>query len=314
MPLTSRLKTLLVRKRLWIGLSAVFAMLGLVFAAFWIAAAQLVAPFPATIGDPPREFAGARSVRIAAGDHDTRGWFLPARTTSTLHGAVLLLHGIHADRRSMVGRARFLTRAGYCCLLIDLQGSGETPGEKSTLGVLEARDAHAALGWLRRNVPPGTPVEVIGNSLGGAASLLGESPLPADAMILEAVFTDVHTAIWNRMDESTPRFAAPITWLLESQIAPRLHIAPESISPLRAIPHVKCPVLIIAGDADRHTRLPDTQALYAAAPEPKSLWLIPGARHVDLHLFARTDYETRILAFLAGVKPPGPGSAIAAGR
>ena len=55
----------------------------------------------------------------------------------------------------------------------------------------------------------------------------------------------------------------------------------------------------IAGTADHDTRLPESQALFDAAAEPKQLWLVDGAAHVDMLAFAKTEYEKRILDFLA---------------
>ncbi len=43
-------------------------------------------------------------------------------------GAVLLLHGVRADRREMLNRARFLKEEGYSVLLIDLPSHGESDG------------------------------------------------------------------------------------------------------------------------------------------------------------------------------------------
>lgn len=57
------------------------------------------------------------------------------------------------------------------------------------------------------------------------------------------------------------------------------------------------PVLIASGDADRHTTLAETERIYAAAAAPKSLWVVEGAAHVDLHEYAPAEYERRIGAF-----------------
>jgi len=43
----------------------------------------------------------------------------------------------------------------------------------------------------------------------------------------------------------------------------------------------------------------DPQRLrFAARGEPKSLWIVAGAAHVDLHAFARADYERRVGGFM----------------
>ena len=49
-------------------------------------------------------------------------WFVPGRRGA---GAVLLLHGVRANRRIMLGRARFLHDSGYALLIPDFQAHGE---------------------------------------------------------------------------------------------------------------------------------------------------------------------------------------------
>ena len=56
-----------------------------------------------------------------------------------------------------------------------------------TFGYLESRDARAAFDFMRQRLP-GEHIGVVGMSLGGAAAILSEKPLEADAMVLEAVF------------------------------------------------------------------------------------------------------------------------------
>jgi uncharacterized protein len=47
-----------------------------------------------------------------------------------------------------------------------------------------------------------------------------------------------------------------------------------------------------------HTPLADTRALFAAAAEPKQLWLIPDAAHVDLYAHTPQTYRETVLTFL----------------
>jgi fermentation-respiration switch protein FrsA (DUF1100 family) len=42
---------------------------------------------------------------------------------------------------------------------------------------------------------------------------------------------------------------------------------------------------------------PALQQLFAAASEPKELWLIPDAAHADFLGFSRDDYQRRVLTF-----------------
>ena len=60
---------------------------------------------------------------------------------------------------------------------------------------------------------------------------------------------------------------------------------------------LRCPVLIIGGTVDQQTTVDDTQQLFEAASEPKELWLVRGAGHVDYLAVASSEYRRRVLEF-----------------
>jgi pimeloyl-ACP methyl ester carboxylesterase len=76
-------------------------------------------------------------------------------------------------------------------------------------------------------------------------------------------------------------------------------LAGATVADAAAVAQLACPVFVIGGADDRHTPADETRAIFAAAHEPKQLWLVDGAAHVDLHGAAGTEYETRIARFLA---------------
>lgn len=221
------------------------------------------------------------------------GWFVQGEAKKP---GILLLHSLRSNRLEMLGRAEFLNRAGYSVLLIDMQAHGETPGEQITFGYRESLDAHTALRYLRGRLDGGS-VGVIGMSLGGAAALLGDSPIKADAVILEAVYSTIDKAIQNRLAIRFGALGRGLSLLLEWQIEPRLGVGAVSLAPLSAVGNVTSPVLIVAGEDDRHTLVEESKQLFEAAPQPKELWLIEGARHQNLHRFSPAAYERRVLAF-----------------
>lgn len=220
------------------------------------------------------------------------GWLL---VSSKSNAGVVLVHGIRADRTSMLDRAKFLFEAGYSVLLFDLQAHGESSGDRITFGALEALDVQAAVNYLRILTDG---VGVIGRSLGGAACVLGPRPLTADALVLEAVYPDIRDAVRNRLRLRLGRLGAYLAPLLTIQIKPRIGISPDELRPEDRITDVTAPVLILGGEQDRRTTAEETLRLYEAAPEPKELWLVPGGRHEDLHRHAPIEYEKRVLSFL----------------
>ncbi len=256
----------------------------------WKVGAALSAPANHAIGPAP---AGLGAATVVFGN--VQGWFVSVPSSPK---CVLLLHPLRSDRTGMVERARFLKRAGYSSLLIDLQAHGETLGESISFGYRESASARSALDFLRSSGHCGK-IAVIGVSLGGAASLLGAEPLGVDAYVLEAVYPSIEDAIMDRLDLHLGflgKLAAP---LLVRQIPLRLQIPINALRPVDAIQRVKAPVLIVAGSEDRHTPLPESRRLYDNAPEPKEWWVVQGAGHEDFHRFAAARYEERISAFLS---------------
>lgn len=210
----------------------------------------------------------------------------------------LLMHGVRADRRAMAGRAGFLRDAGLTSLAIDLQAHGETPGEMITFGHRESADARNGVAYLRTQQRCRSVI-VIGQSLGGAAALLGEGPVAADAIVLESVYPTIEDAVANRLAMrfgSLGRLAAPLLYL---QIHWRTGVGRDQLRPVDAVRKLHVPVLVAGGTRDRQTPQEETRRLFEAAPGPKTLWLVDGAAHEDLYAFDPAQYRARLQGFIA---------------
>lgn len=263
------------------------------FAADWLAGSALSWPVRRAVGELPRDLRGEAVTFSSASGATLKGWLLPGEPGQ---GAVILLHGVRGNRLQTLERARFLNQQGYTALLFDFQAHGESTGARITFGHLESRDAQAAVQFIKARLP-GEKLGVIGISLGGAAAALAQPPLPVDALVLEMVYPDIHRAIENRLARYLGGWARGLTPLLEWQLQPRLGIGPEALRPLECVDDLRAPKLFIVGERDRHTPLNESQELFNAACEPKTLWVVAGAQHEDLLKVARTEYEERVTAF-----------------
>ena len=227
-----------------------------------------------------------------------RAWLLGGRPGV---GAVLLLHGVGDNRSSMVGRARFLHRAGYTVLLPDFQAHGESEGARITFGALESLDAEAALAFLRA-CSGGERVGMLGVSMGGAAALLGPGPLRADAYVLESVYPTIRQALEDRLGVwlgplgILNRVVAP---LVIRGVSAEIGVGEDALRPIDHIGRVGAPVFVIAGTRDAYTPLGESRALFEQARDPKEFWAVEGAGHEDLYAFAGDIYEQRVGEFLA---------------
>jgi uncharacterized protein len=276
--------------RLLILTSVAFALLLGVSA--WILGSKLVEPANHKVALP----AGfsAPTVSIPGPGHSIAGWWLDQGSDSPV---VLLLHAVRADRSTMVSRAQLLMKHGFSVLLIDLQGHGETPGEAITLGYRESADVEAARNWIKLTAP-GRKIGVVGCSLGGASVLLAPQPSGFDAVVLEAVYPRVARATENRIRIRLGFLAPVLTPLLLMQLEPRLHIKASDLEPIRSIGRLGAPILIAAGSKDEHTTLEESRELFDAASDPKSIWIVEGARHQDLLAYDKSGYEEQVVGFL----------------
>ncbi len=267
----------------------------LAVAAGVLAAGELLsAAVPHAIGDAPPDL-GARTVRLPMdAGASVAGWYAPGQRGQ---GAVLLLHGVHADRRAMLERARFLKRAGFAVLLIDLPSHGESSGERITFGWREAEGVKAALAFLRQQLP-GERIGVIGVSLGAASLVLARDLAAPDAAVLESMYPAIEDAVGDRLALYLGSPARHLSPLLLWQLPLRTGIGIAQLRPEAVLPALKIPLLIASGSADTRTPWHETQRLYAVAGEPKQLWKVDGADHVDLHAYAPGAYEAVVLPFL----------------
>jgi dipeptidyl aminopeptidase/acylaminoacyl peptidase len=276
----------------WVTLAAlVLGLLGV-----WLIGSALSRSTPASVADAKLP---ARDVWIKTADGlDIAGTYRPGNSLSA--PGILLLHGNGASRAATDADAAWLAEQGFATLTIDFRGHGESDAADHSFGLFEARDAKVAFEWLRK-YQGGARIGVIGISLGGAAALLGdEGPLPADAMVLQAVYPDIRSAIRNRLAERLGGALAALGEpLLSYQSWLRQGVGPERMAPMSAMSKVKAPVLMIGGAEDVYTPETETRALFEAAGGAKELWIVPGLGHAGMSDAATQEYRSRVGAFFA---------------
>jgi fermentation-respiration switch protein FrsA (DUF1100 family) len=286
------------RRRLGRWLIAVVALLGVAYVGFSAYyAIQFTSPMPKPAGSFAEYLPSTtETVRFNATDGvPLSGWFVPQPGATR---AAILLHGHGSNRRQMLARARLLHAHGYAVLLYDARGHGESGGDRISIGWFEKRDLLGALDYLRGR--GFREFGLIGLSQGGATIALAASELRDIKWVtLESVYPTLRDAVDRRFRRM---FALP-GWLAGMLMIPmaewRLGVSIDEVSPLAHVAELRCPIFFLQGEADLSTLPESARALYALAREPKSLWLVPGAAHVDMYGFAKAEYEKRLLEFIA---------------
>jgi pimeloyl-ACP methyl ester carboxylesterase len=199
--------------------------------------------------------------------------------------AFVVAHGFTLSwQRPHVWRiANRLTRAGGV-VVFDFRGHGRSGG-MSTLGDREVRDLDVAVAWARELGY--RRIAVAGFSM-GASVVLRYAGLTGGVDAVVSVsgpgrwyyrgtprMRQVHRAVESRLGRLVTR------GLLKTRISPA-GWQPVPVPPAAAAARIApVPLLIVHGDQDGYFPPEHARQLYAAAREPKELWLIPGMGHAE---------------------------------
>ncbi len=245
-----------------------------------------------------------QAVTFPACDDDLplRGWFIPAGNS---HATIIVCHGINANMSDFVVAAPFLHDAGYNVFLFDFRGHGDSPGHTTTFGYHEARDVRGAVRYLRDR-PDCRRLGVLGYSMGGSAALHAIAQTPeVRAVVVDSTFSNLQDLVASHLQflpEAPRRFVlatlATATWL-------EVGIMPDNIAPVRHVAEVAPrPLLIIHGLKDGLVSPDEARALFAAAHQPKQLWLVPLAGHDKAGFVAEREYHRRVLGLFRAIMEP----------
>jgi fermentation-respiration switch protein FrsA (DUF1100 family) len=223
------------------------------------------------------------------------GWLLPQEPGAP---AILACGGYRGCRSDLLGIASHLWRHGFAVLLFDYRGHGELAGEPVTLGYRELEDARAALAFLRRRLP-GSPLGVIGYSMGAAVAIMVAAREPdVRAIVADSPFTSQREIVaWHVRRKLGPLTGLILT-LVDRQLQKRYGYRFRDVEPLRDVARLAPrPLLLIHGSRDTVIPLEHAQRIYAAAGEPKELWITETV-HCGAYFQDRPGYCARVVAFL----------------
>lgn len=226
-----------------------------------------------------------------------RGWLVPAAKATDR--TIFFCHGWGDNKGDLLRRFHFLA-ADFNLFLFDSRHHGESDGELSTIGSLEARDFAAALGWLKANHPGWTRrLSLLGLSMGAAMAVRGMAVHGGfRCALLESPFRSFNRVVFQFSTNAYRLPYFPFVWLTLAIIRARLGHDPEPFSPVRyAADMPAVPLLFIAGEKDALMPLSEVEGLYAACKPPKELWVVPDGTHGRCQETAGPAYDARVRAF-----------------
>ena len=221
------------------------------------------------------------------------GWWIPDANPNA--PVLFYLHGNGGTISYFSYLIPLWQSLGLSIFMIDYRGYGISesdrfPDEKSLY-----EDARIGLNYLLndRQISP-EKILVYGFSLGGAIAveILTQSALKVGGLVLEGTFTSIR----NMAD-----FASQGSWL-KFYWFPLDFLLHQRFDTQSKISRLASPVLFIHGTDDRTIPFSMSEELFALAPEPKYLSLIPSADHLNLVEVANNQYLNCLQTFIKFIK------------
>jgi len=222
------------------------------------------------------------------------GWFLPAQGKPK--GTVLFLHGNAENISTHIGSVYWLPAQHYNVFLLDYRGYGGSEGTPTMAGVQD--DINSAMAYLlRRTDIDHKRIVILAQSLGGSLAIynVAHSPYRANvrALVSESAFSDYRGLAREKLGSFW--LSWPFQWPLSLTIN-------DDFSPLPVVSKISpIPLLIIHGDSDKIVPLSNGQALFAAALEPKEMWVVPNGGHIEA--FRHREFRKKLVDYFARVMP-----------
>lgn len=206
-------------------------------------------------------------------------WYWPNENPTA--PTLLYLHGVRWNLTAHLRRIENLRSFGFSVVAIDYRGFGKSDGEMpSEEGVYD--DAAVAWRWLVSQESDPRKRFIYGHSLGTAvATQLAVDKGASDGMgglILEGGFTTL-----PEMARALAPSWFPVDWFVSQKFAT-----------LEKIARVPAPVLLVHGTGDRMVPHRFSEALYAAAADPKKLVLVDGGSHYNTSWVGASEYRAAI--------------------
>ena len=235
-----------------------------------------------------------------------------------LEPTIIICHGYGADKGDCIDIAQFLHPAGYNVLMFDFRGHGQSGGATSrgkycSLGYYECEDLKTAIRWLKSNStyrgsrvlkgegvsPLPLKVGAIGISMGGTvAFMVAAETKELSAVVSDGAYLSFHSAVTSfaKCHFKAPKypFIPPAVWASGL----RLKFNPSELNLEKFMSKISpTPILIIHGSEDKEIQPRDANIIFEKALEPKELWIVDGAHHLESHYVAREDYERKVITF-----------------
>ena len=247
---------------------------------------------------PSQAGLAAESVRFQASDGMwLEGWVVPGDSSRPW---IICCHGVGSNRADLLDIAAGLHAAGLNLLLFDFRAHGGSRGLATSFGWHEQRDLEGALACLGRQADiPTRPYGVYGISMGGSVALMTAArDERIGAVAADSPYSDLEETLSRHLALMYPLPRVPFAWYVLATYRLRFGVWPRRVSPSAGAAqlHPRA-LLLIHGSQDIRMPIKGSRAMFKSAGEPKELWMVDGAGHLESFSMDPHAYVKRLSRF-----------------
>lgn len=223
------------------------------------------------------------------------GWFFPAGSEQV----VVIVHGWAGNRARLLQLAEYLQRQDLNVLTFDVRGSTG----HNTYGQNESQDVASAVDWLQseKDYEP-AEITILGNSIGGTASVIYAADQPVGKLVLLSPVLDVGATKWTVLRDKT--LILPRLYAMGATLVEQVVFGVKPTNPKDVLERLTMPTLVLHGTDDEISPVStiETAEQKLKALERTNIEFIyaPNARHAFLDDDAANGYpySQLIVAFI----------------
>lgn len=199
-----------------------------------------------------------------------RGWYFRAKGPS--RGIIVVSNGIIYNMSERFKKWTWVLAEGYDLFIYDFRGYGDSRGEVDMFGFVD--DVSAAIAYAH-GVDENLPMVVVGQSMGGS-------------FVIDAMAKQVYPYVRLLLIDSTMQGFAlaaddlikkhfllwPLIWVPDA-------FTPVGVDSIDYVDSTNTPTLFLVGLQDSIIEPEHSVNLYLKAKEPKALWIVEDAEHVE---------------------------------
>ncbi len=222
-------------------------------------------------------------------------WHIPHEQAG---GLVVIFHGYAASKAQLLPEARAFHELGYACFLVDFRGSGDSDGDRTSIGYHEADDVERTVAYVRDHWTDERLI-LFGQSMGAASVLhaLSRQAMKPDAIVLECPFDRLLSTVEARFAVTgLPSF--PGARLLVFWGGLQHGFNGFAHNPVEYARRVTCPALLLHGTHDARVSCGQLESIYQNLRGEKQLHFFEGACHESYAASRPEEWKECVAHFL----------------